>query len=155
MERTDISSKAPYPICELSNFAFHPFEMDGVRINSIEGFLQALKFRSDKKQKQICLLYGKQAKKAGKINLYWRILKRLYWQGRPINRFSPQYSELITRAYDNMAANNSDFIHQLLSLKGFQLEHSVGKDDKKQTVLTKNEFLNQLYRLQCKYSEKK
>lgn len=31
----DIYSKADYPACELSNFAVHPFLMDGVEILSI------------------------------------------------------------------------------------------------------------------------
>ena len=42
----DIGSKCGYPASSLSNFAPHPFEIDGVKCNSMEGFLQSLKFNS-------------------------------------------------------------------------------------------------------------
>ena len=42
----DIGSKSGYPAGALSNFSPHPFEIDGVKCNSMEGFLQGLKFES-------------------------------------------------------------------------------------------------------------
>jgi len=35
----DIGSGNVYPLNSLSNFAPHPFEIDGVKCNSMEGFL--------------------------------------------------------------------------------------------------------------------
>ena len=54
--------------CELSNFATHPFVFEGVQINSMEGFLQSLKYSNPETQKKICLLRGEDAKSAGKKN---------------------------------------------------------------------------------------
>jgi hypothetical protein len=40
----DIRSGKDYLASALSNFAPHPFVLDGVEIASMEGFLQSLKF---------------------------------------------------------------------------------------------------------------
>jgi predicted NAD-dependent protein-ADP-ribosyltransferase YbiA (DUF1768 family) len=40
----DIGSGSGFPSAALSNFAPHPFVIDGVECNSMEGFLQSLKF---------------------------------------------------------------------------------------------------------------
>lgn len=42
----DIKSGCGYPASALSNFAPHPFVLDGVYCASMEGFLQSLKFNS-------------------------------------------------------------------------------------------------------------
>lgn len=39
----DIGSGTGFPTAALSNFAPHPFIIDGVECNSMEGFLQSLK----------------------------------------------------------------------------------------------------------------
>lgn len=44
-EELDIGSGKDYPSNALSNFAPHPFIIDGVECNSMEGFLQSLKFK--------------------------------------------------------------------------------------------------------------
>lgn len=44
-EALDIGSGKDYPSNALSNFAPHPFVIDGVECNSMEGFLQSLKFK--------------------------------------------------------------------------------------------------------------
>lgn len=45
----EIYSKNAYPSNSLSNFAAHTFIIDGVLCNSMEGFLQSLKYKN-----QIC-----------------------------------------------------------------------------------------------------
>ena len=62
----DIGSKTGYPSSSLSNFSPHPFEIDGIQCNSMEGFLQGLKFESEEMQKYVCTLVGIAAKKKGK-----------------------------------------------------------------------------------------
>jgi len=62
----DIRSGRGWPSSALSNFAPHPFELDGVEITSMEGFLQSLKFKNTELQRYICTLVGKKAKFAGK-----------------------------------------------------------------------------------------
>ena len=58
----DIHSEAEYPSYALSNFAEYEFYIYNVKCLSMEGFLQSLKFKSIKKQQQVCLLTGKEAK---------------------------------------------------------------------------------------------
>lgn len=62
----DIGSGSGYPSAALSNFAPHPFIIDGVQCNSMEGFLQSLKFDSLEMQHYVCTLIGKAAKFKGK-----------------------------------------------------------------------------------------
>ena len=61
----DIGSKNGYPSGALSNFAPHPFEIDGIKCNSMEGFLQSLKFSNPEMQEYVCTLVGMAAKRKG------------------------------------------------------------------------------------------
>ena len=61
----EIKSSNKYPSCALSNFAPHPFVLDGVECKSMIGFLQSLKFESQDMQKYVCTLVGMAAKKKG------------------------------------------------------------------------------------------
>jgi predicted NAD-dependent protein-ADP-ribosyltransferase YbiA (DUF1768 family) len=93
----DIGSGNSYPSCALSNFAPHSFVIDGVECNSMEGFLQSLKFKSPDMQKEVCKLVGKGAKFKGKDKKWWQT-QTLYWQGVEIDRHSQVYQDLLDRA---------------------------------------------------------
>ena len=69
----DIYSKGWYPSYVLSNFSPNVFMLDNVECSSMEGFLQSLKVKNKIKQQEICKLYGKQAKNAGKRKFWWKI----------------------------------------------------------------------------------
>ena len=97
----DIGSKNGYPASALSNFAPHPFELDGVKCNSMEGFLQGLKFESKEMQEYVCTLVGFAAKKKGGSK-NWQHNQTLYWRGEPIKRDSEEYQNLLNRAYNAM-----------------------------------------------------
>ena len=71
----DVYSKGEYPADALSNFYPHAFVIDGIQCASMEGFLQSLKYASVKRQKRVCALVGKAAKRAGKRKLLWRLTK--------------------------------------------------------------------------------
>lgn len=145
----DIHSKGVYPSCALSNFAEYEFYIDNIKCSSMEGFLQALKFRNVKKQKQVCLLLGKDAKNSTRhtlAQLKWRITHNLYWQGKRINRFSDEYQKLLDRAYCELS-KNTDFIRVLFETTEKELVHSIGKNDTRKTVLTEYEFISRLNRI--------
>lgn len=55
----DIGSGSGYPAGNLSNFHPYQFEIDGVTCNSMEGFLQSLKFSNPVMQEYVCSLVGK------------------------------------------------------------------------------------------------
>ena len=105
----DIYSNGAYPANELSNFAYHLFVLDGGHINSMEGFLQSLKYRSSKKQRDISLLSGKEAKRAGRRKIFWKFAQTTFWQGKEMHLLSDELQMLIERTYDEMYQQNEAF----------------------------------------------
>ncbi|MDE6303093.1 MAG: hypothetical protein K2M36_05860, partial [Clostridia bacterium] len=91
----DIKFKGEYPACALSNFYPHTFVFDGVTCASMEGFLQSLKYNSRSKQKEICMLTGFKAKRAGKFKFRWKRTHYVYWMGRRYDRRTRYFQWLI------------------------------------------------------------
>jgi len=141
----DIGSGKTYPSNALSNFAPHPFMVDGVECNSMEGFLQSLKFKNPEMQKHVCTLVGKQAKFKGKKKK-WYVTQTLWWKGEEIDRHSSQYHRLLVNAYNELA-KNTGFKKALLATKNSSLTHSIGKNDPHRTILTVQEFCSILTEL--------
>ena len=95
----DISSGSKYPAGALSNFAPHPFVIDGVECASMEGFLQSLKFDKPHIQVEVCALVGKAAKRRGsKRNRRWMSTQTLWWQGKPYKRKRQGASQELLRS---------------------------------------------------------
>jgi len=141
----DIGSGKDYPSNALSNFSPHPFEIDGIKCNSMEGFLQSLKFKNPDMQKEVCLLVGLKAKFKGKPKKWWQA-QTLWWMGKEIDRHSDEYQELLDRAYLELS-KNSGFRKALLSSGKATLTHSIGKNDPHRTILTEKEFCNRLTKI--------
>lgn len=141
----DIGSGSGFPNATLSNFAPHPFIIDGVECNSMEGFLQSLKFSNPEMQKEVCKLVGKAAKFKGKKKKWWRT-QTLYWQGIEISRDSQEYQDLLDRAFDALTQNSS-FRAALLATGNSVLTHSIGKTKITETVLTRQEFCSRLTKI--------
>lgn len=144
----DIGSGKGYPSSSLSNFAPHPFIIDGVQCASMEGFLQSLKFESIEMQKYVCTLVGKAAKFKGKKKKWYK-KQELYWNGKVYKRDSIEYQNLLNRAYNSLFKNKS-FRIALLSTGNSKLEHSIGKNKESETILTRSEFCNRLTYLRDK-----
>lgn len=142
----DIGSGNGYPSSSLSNFAGHRFIIDGVTCNSMEGFLQSLKFESPDMQEYVCSLIGKMAKFKGKPKK-WYTKQELYWRGKAIDRHSEEYQKLLDKAFKAMYDQSESFRKALKASEGANLSHSMGKSDPKKTVLTNTEFLSRLRRL--------
>lgn len=141
----NIGSGMKYPANSLSNFAPHEFIIDDIKCNSMEGFLQSLKFKNPDMQKQVCLLVGKQAKFKGKNKKWWKDYT-LYWQGKEIDRLDDKYQMLLNRAFIQLS-NNNKFRKALLASYPSVLKHTIGKNDPKRTILTVNEFCYRLTKL--------
>lgn len=141
----DIKSRNKYPSNALSNFAPHPFEIDGIMCNSMEGFVQSLKFKSPEMQEEVCRLVGYAAKKKGK-NKNWYQTQTLWWKGKPIKRESQEYQDLLDRAYTQLY-ENTKFQKALKASLNATLTHSIGHSNAKETVLTKSEFCSRLTKL--------
>lgn len=142
----DIGSGHGYPADALSNFAPHPFVLDGIECNSMEGFLQSLKFSNPDMQREVCKLVGRAAKFKGKKK-NWYVKQVLYWQGKEIPRDSDEYQMLLDRAYMAMATQNRGFQSALLATQNAALTHSIGKTKTNETVLTRSEFCSRLIKL--------
>lgn len=147
----DIGSGNTYPSCSLSNFAPHPFVIDGVECASMEGFLQSLKFKNPEIQVEVCKLVGKAAKFKGKKKKWW-VNQILYWKGVPIKRESQEYQDLLDRAYEELG-KNTGFRKALLATGDSTLTHTVGKRDMTHTVLTVQEFTSRLLKLRQKFQQ--
>ena len=158
MDFIDIHSKGKYSpdddtkkiAIELSNFTEHHFTLDGVECASMEGFLQSLKYLCPKKQREICKLTGKVAKEAGDGKKLWKLTHTAFWRGKCYDRLSPEFRELIFRAYSAMYEKNASFREALAASRGAKLCHSIGEPNPKKTILTEREFLCMLYRLRRK-----
>lgn len=148
MQIMDIKAGRPYPSGALSNFSVHPFIFRGVQCNSMEGFLQSLKFKAPEMQKHICTLTGLAAKKAG-AKKRWQTTQTLWWDGKPIKRDSQEYQELLDEAYKAMFTGNESARKALLATKNATLTHSVGKRKIEDTVLTEQEFCSRLRRIRA------
>jgi len=143
----NIHSKGEYPANMLSNFYPHPFTLDGLSFGSMEGFLQSLKCRFSFFSKRVARLSGKEAKEKGARRLGWKKSGILRFGGKKILRESPEYTALITRAYEAMNNQNPELGKALAASKPLRLIHSIGKRDPKETVLTEQELISQLEKL--------
>lgn len=135
----DIHSQAEYPASALSNFAPHPFNLDGIYIASMEGFLQALKCKEKHKQLEICRLVGLRAKQAGSKKQWFRTQK-LYWNNVEYDRHSSAYKDLIYRAFEEQMLQSTSFKQALADSGDELLTHMIGSDDPTETILTRTEF---------------
>lgn len=141
----DIGSNASYPSKALSNFSGHRFEMDGVQCNSMEGFLQSLKFDKQPIQEEVCKLVGYGAKRRG-ASKDWKTKQTLYWKGVSYKRDSVDYQKLLDKAYMRMY-HDSEAFRKALHLTAGTLTHNIGKYKINETVLTVREFCGRLERL--------
>lgn len=141
----DIRSGAKYPAGALSNFAPYSFVIDGVKCNSMEGFLQSLKFSNEDMQKYVCTLVGREAKSKGsKKN--WKRTQILYWKSVKYKRDAKEYQLLLDKAF-NALAENTKFQRVLVATNKAVITHSVGKKKLNDTVLTQQEFCSRLTKI--------
>ncbi|MFL6796545.1 MAG: hypothetical protein ACJ8F3_03945 [Xanthobacteraceae bacterium] len=144
----DIRSGCGYPGSALSNFAPHPFVLDGVQCASMEGLLQSLKFDKPHIQTEVCKLTGLAAKFRGKKrNRAWQRAQTLWWQGAPMARSAPEYQAFLDRAFQALCAQSESFRKALLASGNAVITHSIGKSKETETVLTEREFCSRLMRL--------
>lgn len=134
----DVFAGGSYPSGALSNFNRYPFVFFGLKIESMEGFLQGLKFNNISQQNELFSMWGIDAKRLGSKKKVRNQL--LYIQGRPIHRLSEKYIEVVRLAYFTMAKSNKPFCKALLATGDKKICHSVGKNDKLKSILTESEF---------------
>ena len=118
-----------------------PYEIKfkGKKLSSIESFFQGIKFKDRKIQDLVFKYSGTEAvhlKEATDCN--WKETGTLYWQGKPIKRDSREYSLLVDELY--ISAIQNPLYRQALMNCNKRIIHSIGNEEKKETVFTRNEF---------------
>ena len=108
---------------------------------------QSLKTQDVEKQKNICLLVGKDAKKAGESLANEFDGKNIYWNNKRMDRKSDEYKQFLEKAYKSKYTQDSSFREALDCTKGKKLIHSVGKHNPDETILTEEEFISNLEKL--------
>jgi predicted NAD-dependent protein-ADP-ribosyltransferase YbiA (DUF1768 family) len=137
----DVGLGHAYPANALSNFSPHTFHFDGVLCNSMEGFLQSLKFEKVHIQEEVCKLVGRAAKVRGRNkNKTWQRQQTLWWKGKPYMREGKPYQDLLYKAYHTMFEQSESFRRALKASGQAIFSHSIGHNKVQQTVLTEREF---------------
>ena len=148
----DIWSHSDYPSQVLSNLCSNPFTFDGVQCGSMEGFLQSLKQQDSNKQRQICAMKGRNAKRA--TTARWQADQIVWWKGIAIDRQSEDFQQLLRHAYQAMFDQSERFRAALMATRGMKLYHSRGKSDPFKTILTEQEFCQILTDLRESYDRR-
>ena len=134
--------KGPYSKV-LSNLFPYEFMFKGKKMKSIEGFFQGIKFKDIQMQNLVLKYSGLNSnniKIASDINLKSDGL--VYWQGKPINRFSHQYEDLVDELY--ISAIQNPLYRNVLKKCNKYILHEIGKENKEDTVFTRYEFEKEL-----------
>ena len=145
----DIHSNGLYPSNVLSNLCSNGFRFDGVVCGSMEGFLQSLKYEDSNRQRQICSMKGRNAKRQSTTT--WQTDQVVWWRGRAIDRQGTEYRDLLRRAYQAMFDQNDRFRAALMASRGRILYHSQGNTDPFKTILTQEEFCSILMEIREAY----
>lgn len=138
-----ISNSSDLRYARLSNLTKRAFWFRKILCNSIEGVLQALKCADTERQKEMCLLWGKEAQQSGKT-FNWPKDRYLYWQGKKIYRGSEEYEALIEEIFIAAYYGDSSFAKDLRATGHEHLTHTIRNTHQYQTVLTGNDFLANL-----------
>lgn len=148
----DIWSRGKYPADVLSNLCSNGFRFDGMVCGSMEGLLQSLKQKDKDKQRQVCSMKGRNARKMTSTG--WQTDQIVWWRGHAIDRQSPDYLDFISAAYQAMFDQSERFRAALMSTRGKRLFHSNGERDSYKTILTEDELCGILTRLRDDYDKR-
>lgn len=148
----DIWSKSAYPADVLSNLCSNGFRFDGVVCGSMEGFLQSLKQRDPQKQRQVCSMKGRKARKMTTTG--WQTDQIVWWKGKAIDRQGDEFLPLVRQAYEAMFAQSDRFRTALMATRGMKLYHTRGERNRYKTILTEQEFCELLTTLREQYDQR-
>ena len=134
--------KGSYPKL-LSNLFPYEFKFKGKKLSSIESFFQGIKFKDKNIQNKIFKFKGIDAVNIRMASNYnWRETKKIYWQGKEIDRESQEYSDLIDELY--ISAIQNPLYRNVLTKCTKDIIHTIGDEKTCETVFTRYEFEFQL-----------
>ena len=132
----------------LSNLYPMEFKFRGKKVKSIEGVLQGLKYKDKRMQNLIFNYSGIDAYHTRGANTsdFWGEKGILYWQGKELIRDSEEYQLFLDELY--IAVSKNPIYRQTLLATGEKyLLHHIGREDKRETVLTRFEYEQRLFAL--------
>lgn len=127
----------------LSNLFPYEFTFRGKELSSIESFFQGIKFKDINMQNYIFKYSGLDSnniKVASDFN--WKEKGIIYWQGTAIMRDSQEYDDLIDELY--ISAIQNPLYRNVLKNCEKEIIHSIGENEKAETVFTRYEFEYQI-----------
>lgn len=134
--------KGPYAKV-LSNLFPYEFKFKGKKLNSIESFFQSIKFKDVKIQNLVFKYNGLNSNYVKICSDYdWKKTGIVYWQGKPIDRFSKEYDDLVDELY--ISAIQNPLYRNILKICDKEIIHTMGGKEKQETVFTRYEFEKQL-----------
>lgn len=134
--------KGPYAKV-LSNLFPYQFIFKDKEMGSIEGFFQGIKFK-DIEMQNLVIKYSRLDSNNIKIasDYNWKESGIVYWQGKPIDRFSKEYDDLVDELY--ISAIQNPLYRSALKQCNKYILHEMGTLEKEETVFTRYEFEKQL-----------
>jgi len=135
VKKLNVSSKSDdWRARRLSNFSNDSFVLDGVKVASVEGFIQGIKFpEKSPLRKQAFQEVGIHAKLLGKQAHN----KFVWWKGKKIDYGSNRHHRLIAQAMEAKFLQNKGAAMSLACTKGMVLTHEVGSESPKTSLPSK------------------
>lgn len=122
-----ISNHREASIRLLSNFATTPFEFEGRRYQTVEGFWQGLRFNDEAERERLAQVTGIVAKRAGRERPYGEFVQ---YGGRSVRVGSPDHWWLMEQACTAKFTQSEIARTALLATHPRPLEHRVRRDSK-------------------------
>lgn len=127
----------------LSNLFPYKFEFRGKELKSIESFFQGIKFPDKNMQNLVFEYSGLDSNHIKSCSDYnWKETGMIYWQGKPIDRYSEVYDDLVDEVY--ISAIQNPLYRSALKNCTKPIIHTMGAKEKNETVFTRYEFEKQL-----------
>lgn len=124
----------------LSNLFPYQFYFRGLKLASIESFFQGIKFKNKKAQKLVFDYSGMPSNHIKMASDFdWQETQTIFFQGKAYNRDSFEYDQLIDELYISLLQNPL-YRNAIKKVGKKQIIHSIGKEEKSETVFTRFEF---------------
>ena len=128
----------------LSNLFQYEFYFKGFTLQSIESAFQGFKIKDKKTQAYLFKYHGLNSNNVKMAYDYnWRINKKVYFQGKAIDRNSKEYEDFIDELYIS-AIQNPLYRNVLKNVGDKYILHAMGEKSRDETVFSRYEFEYQL-----------
>ncbi len=124
----------------LSNLFRYEFYFKGFKLQSIESVFQSFKIKDKKTQRFLFDYHGLNSNNIKIAYDYnWRDEKKVYFQGKAIDRNSKEYEDFIDELYVS-AIQNPLYRNVLKNVKDKYILHALGETNRDETVFSRAEF---------------